>query len=44
MVKFKSMAHNVVVQVECLAFAYNIIHEPAERMGLIHFEVLIDDN
>jgi hypothetical protein len=42
MVKFESLAQNVIVQVECLAYAYNIIHDPIDRMGLIHFEILID--
>ena len=43
MVQFESIERNKVVQVECLAYAYNIVHDPQERMGLIHFEILIDD-
>ena len=43
MVQFDSIAHNKAVQVECVAYAYNIVHDAQERMGLIHFEILIDD-
>jgi sodium/potassium-transporting ATPase subunit beta len=42
MVKFNNVARNVLVQIECLAYSYNIIHEPMDRMGLIRFELLIE--
>lgn len=42
MVKFNDMSRHVLVQVECLAYSYNIVHDAINRMGLIHFEVLID--
>ena len=42
MVKFNAPTKNVVIQVECLAYSYNIIHDAINRMGLIAFELLIE--
>lgn len=44
LVKFNDPPVNTLVQVECLAYAYNIIHDAFDRQGLIHFELLIDDH
>jgi len=37
-----SVAENVLVKVECKAWAHNIIHDRRERLGLTHFQLLID--
>ena len=42
MVKFTAPTKNVIIQVECLAYSYNIIHDAINRMGLIAFELLIE--
>jgi len=42
MVKFTEPTKNVIIQVECLAYSYNIIHDAINRMGLIAFELLIE--
>ncbi|GMT31552.1 hypothetical protein PFISCL1PPCAC_22849 [Pristionchus fissidentatus] len=43
MVKFESLPRNQVVLVECRAFAYNIEHDITARLGLVHFEVYLQD-
>uniref|UniRef100_A0A914WGL0 Sodium/potassium ATPase beta subunit n=1 Tax=Plectus sambesii TaxID=2011161 RepID=A0A914WGL0_9BILA len=43
MVKFTKPPKNKVVLVECKAYAYNILHDSADRLGLVHFELLIED-
>lgn len=40
MVKFKSLTKGVLVEVECKAYAYNIVHDRPNRLGMIHFEIL----
>jgi len=37
-----SVAENVVVKVECKAWAHNIVHDRRERLGLTQFQLLID--
>jgi hypothetical protein len=37
-----SVAGNVLVKVECKAWAHNIKHDRRERIGLTHFQLLID--
>lgn len=44
MVKFENPSKNKVILVECRAYAYNIIHDSTDRLGLVHFELLIEDN
>lgn len=39
MVKFESLTPGVLVEVECKAYAYNIAHDRANRLGMIHFEM-----
>lgn len=39
MVKFEGLKRGVLVEVECKAFAYNIIHDRANRLGMVHFEL-----
>lgn len=41
MVKFNSLKPGVLVEVECKAYAYNIIHDRANRLGMVHFEVYL---
>lgn len=43
MVKFTSLPKNKVVLVECKAYAYNILHDSTDRLGLVHFELLVED-
>uniref|UniRef100_A0A915HF78 Uncharacterized protein n=1 Tax=Romanomermis culicivorax TaxID=13658 RepID=A0A915HF78_ROMCU len=40
MVKFKSLRPGILVEVECKAYAYNIIHDRPNRLGMTHFEML----
>jgi sodium/potassium-transporting ATPase subunit beta len=44
MVKFNNAQRNKVILIECRAYAYNIIHDSADRLGLVHFELLIENN
>ena len=37
-----SVAGNVVVKVECKAWARNIKHDRRDRIGVVHFQLLID--
>lgn len=43
MVRFDSLPRNQVVLVECRAYASNIQHDISSRLGLVHFEVLLED-
>jgi len=39
MVKFESLQPGILVEVECKAYAMNIEHDRANRLGMIHFEM-----
>lgn len=41
-VHFKNISRNVLVNVECKAWAHNIKHDRRDQIGLVHFELLID--
>jgi len=41
-VRFVAPASNVIINVECKAYAKNIKHNRKERLGLVHFELLRD--
>jgi len=41
-VRFVAPASNVLINVECKAYAKNINHNRKERLGLVHFELLRD--
>lgn len=41
MVKFESLKPGILVEVECKAYAYNIIHDRANRLGMVHFEMFL---
>ncbi|XP_060518779.1 sodium/potassium-transporting ATPase subunit beta-2 [Cylas formicarius] len=41
-VHFEKPARNVLINIECKAWAKNIIHDRAERRGSVHFELLVD--
>merc|ERR1712106_40737 len=41
-VRFVAPASNVLINVECKAYAKNIAHNRKERLGLVHFELLRD--
>jgi len=43
MVKFTGLPKNRVVMVECRAYAGNIEQETGSRLGLVNFEVLLED-
>ncbi|KAJ9592195.1 hypothetical protein L9F63_001311 [Diploptera punctata] len=39
---FKSITKGAVVKVECRAWAKNIEHDRRDRVGMVHFELLVD--
>lgn len=39
---FKNITKGVLVNVECRAWAKNIEHDRRERVGMVHFELLVD--
>jgi len=41
-VKFIKPQYNVLIQIECKAWAKNIIPNRQERLGSVHFELMID--
>jgi len=41
-VEFADPRHGVLIAVECKAWANNIHHDRMKRMGLVHFELMID--
>lgn len=43
MVKFTSLPRNKLVLVECRAYALNIEHDITSRLGLVHFELFLQD-
>lgn len=43
MVKFESLPRNKLVLVECRAYALNIEHDITSRLGLVHFELFVED-
>jgi sodium/potassium-transporting ATPase subunit beta len=32
----------ILINIECKAWARNIIHDRQERVGMVHFELMID--
>lgn len=42
--KFEQLPKGKLVMVECKAYAYNIIHDSEEKMGVVHFEILVEDD
>ncbi|VDP03618.1 unnamed protein product [Soboliphyme baturini] len=40
-VKFMSLTPAMLIEVECKAFAYNIIHDRTYRLGMVHFELFV---
>lgn len=44
MVKFESLPRNKLVLVECRAFASNIEQDITAKLGLVNFEILIEDH
>uniref|UniRef100_A0A0N5AVK0 Sodium/potassium-transporting ATPase subunit beta n=1 Tax=Syphacia muris TaxID=451379 RepID=A0A0N5AVK0_9BILA len=43
MVKFEHLPHNKIVMVECRAYARNIKHDLSAKLGLVNFELLLED-
>lgn len=41
-VQFNEIAHGVLVNVECRAWANNIKYDRGDRLGSVHFELLVD--
>ncbi|XP_067143323.1 sodium/potassium-transporting ATPase subunit beta [Centruroides vittatus] len=41
-VRFKDIAKNVLVNIECKAWAKNIKYDRGDRLGSVHFELLVD--
>uniref|UniRef100_A0A5S6R4C6 Sodium/potassium-transporting ATPase subunit beta n=1 Tax=Trichuris muris TaxID=70415 RepID=A0A5S6R4C6_TRIMR len=44
LVKFHSPTNGVLLEIECRAYAYNIMHDRTFRLGMVHFELLIDSS
>jgi len=42
MVQFKHPTRGVLINIECKAWARNILHDRADRLGSVHFELLVD--
>jgi sodium/potassium-transporting ATPase subunit beta len=42
MIQFESLNPGILINVECKAWAKNIIHSRMERRGSVHFEILMD--
>ncbi|CAH1781968.1 unnamed protein product [Owenia fusiformis] len=42
MAQFENPANGVVIQVRCMAWANNIYHHRNDKMGSVHFELLVD--
>ncbi|CAJ0569391.1 unnamed protein product, partial [Mesorhabditis spiculigera] len=43
MVRFETLPRNKLVLVECRAYALNIEHDITSRLGLVHFELFVQD-
>lgn len=43
MVKFDTIPRNKLVIVECRAYALNIEHDISSRLGMVYFEVMVED-
>ncbi|CAI2355787.1 unnamed protein product [Caenorhabditis sp. 36 PRJEB53466] len=43
MVKFETIPRNKLVIVECRAYALNIEHDITTRLGMVYFEMLVED-
>lgn len=41
-VHFSRPVRGIIINIECKAWAHNIIHDRKERLGSVHFEMLID--
>lgn len=41
-VQFSNINHGVLVNVECQAWAKNIVYNRGDRLGSVHFELLVD--
>lgn len=41
-VHFESPKNGVLINIECKAWARNIVHDRAERRGSVHFELMVD--
>jgi len=44
MIKFTNLPTNRVVMVECRAYAKNIEQDPENRIGMVNFELMLQDN
>jgi len=42
MLKFLNPPNGTLIEVECHAYAYNIVTNQADRLGMVHFELLVD--
>lgn len=40
--KFSIILGGIIINVECKAWAKNIRHDRADRIGSVHFELMID--
>ena len=42
MVQFLNPSPGVLINVECKAWSKNIVHSRTDRLGQVHFEILVD--
>ena len=43
MAKFESLPRNKLVIVECRAYTLNIEHDISTRLGMVYFELFVED-
>jgi hypothetical protein len=41
-VSARLLSAGILINIECKAWARNIIHDRQERVGMVHFELMID--
>lgn len=41
-VVFEKPTPHVLINIQCQAWAHNIVHNPHKRLGVVHFELLLD--
>lgn len=40
--KFAKPPVGILVEVECKAYSLNIVHDRTNRLGMVHFEILVE--
>jgi hypothetical protein len=42
LLSFSAILAGVLINIECKAWAHNIVHDRADRRGSVHFELMVD--